>query len=108
MDHLLFKMASQKKMLGDFPNIVFLVTHIDTVTPSKESISKEELICSAIQQLRNAMAEVEMTNQVIFLSNNLVDEETLAGSIYTLCKSMPQKSVKIDEMTFHKYFNMKK
>ena len=53
------------------------------------------------------MSEIEITNQVIFLSNKLIDEKQLCDSFYQISRSFPQVSISIDEISFHKYFNLK-
>ena len=101
IDELLVELSKQSKMLGDFPNIVFLISHIDILKSDEERQT-------AINLVDRLMIETEMDNQVVFLSNTLIDTQDLADSLYIICKSMPQRQLKIDLVTFHKHFNMKK
>ena len=66
-------------MLEDCPNIVYVVTHIDTV-PTKDFDEGRKI-------LDKLMVENEMKNQVIYLSNKLIDQRTLCDSFYYICRS---------------------
>jgi hypothetical protein len=50
----------------------------------------------------------EFKNQIIFYSNLNVDQRELSNVIYDIASSLPMKSIKIDEKTFYKHFNISK
>ena len=88
IDDLVNTFYKHNKMMEDCPNIVYVVTHMDTLSAEE----REE----AIKLMNKYMNKHNLNNQVIFMSNKLIDERKLSDAFYYIARSMVPVKIKID------------
>ncbi len=99
-DEFIMNLFRQVNMLPDYEaNILFLVSHFDLI----EKEPQEEI--ARVEELMKKMLP-KFTNQMIFFSNNTVNPQELSDVVYGIAKSYKKVSIKIDEKTFFKFFNL--
>ncbi len=75
---------------------MFLVSHFDLVKDQK----------TEIDTINKMLNELEIKNNIVYFSNNSVDERDLCDKLYAISASMPKQKINIDQDSFLKNYNL--